>query len=1800
MSHFLKIVEEYVRGELSSALSASQTHQLRMVFQGPPSRVLEELYEALTADDGFVNLEVADRKVSLPVYLLDSAAPPTTHMKSSICGQEHLVRVRTSDCQAFLVLLPPSEQINLSLETAMFHVGPSRSANNLGLWRAHPLISRLIAEGVRRRCLPSQGKEALLLISHALEEAWEVDDKYRDKRTIWNLLRQINDSALADTPLHNQLASILGYASCESQEFGGSEHQGLSERIAKFIESKGIVAGIGELLEAAEPDLREPLQEFRSHLIRKCRTPDIFSARPLGSYSPIEGMEQVSSPGWWSTLSVEVWRRLLDKPEDGGPVDGPSITVDNILAPRTGNSPYVVQERPSFLIQNDTSALIRLEVSRAVGRKSFEQLATVEVSGASEQTWVDDEPPQHESNLRYRFEADGVRSVTIPVIALDSFIPGICVYSRTASQISQVKLNTKAIANDGKKVARYEWDAKLRGIGSHQLDMFVSRHIKLGAEMLGYQTSAEEGDIAPIPINQASDSHFVSILQVDEQCYFDFEGVNGGTARPYRFSVVTEDHVPAGVTSEFGRLVLENRRAKTNANVEPESNRLVDYVIWAIDEDTSHNPVLFGPDYLSCWRKPDWASSPVLTQFHLALDPRPLGPENTLPESLIAARAAVLKLLRPAPGQQGIPIELHRLGEKMQAREFSAAVEEYLEQYVSAMNSHYHATAWMDTIALLRREGNTNMLEATPYALLLSPLHPIRLAWQCRAQTVMKDALDRHEECPGASVLNSATFPDCLMLPCRNPTGTSSYKYYLAMENSSDYWSVLWDKDRITEVASVSESTIFGEELGLHVEGLTAGFSAQQVDQSIREVQRLVSAKPRLGVAIHSETTGASDCNEGIRQWASSNLGQGGGNNERDPWYEFGRKSLDISDFRDSVLHPEPSWLASLTKQNGASVQWYSASTATWEERNDLALIAHLGTASPSVDLQQLRSPIDRTGLSRHRLRKQVPGTSPAFIAESRIGRFFTNDASNALTHLLLSALEALESRCAETFDSYVFAPRQDVLRTALSTSSYCAVSSSSVDTACFFGAHGEFYLWDYDLPSYGQKAGRGCGYYLLARLSPTLQGAVQTAVLKLKTGADFSVARAEKLLMEVSARGMPTLKRLTAGGTTSFGEVGVLVAARILQRGSGQQFLLEGLIPAIEREEFVNLVVPADPFQGQYEDLRRSLRFGDSKRPDLIVISIALLSRSPVAVKITPIEVKARNKSMSSAERLEAVGQAKSFSSLLKKIQELAARSELWGVAWRDMVCAWVDYAFRVYGQLPSFQSVEGWSRVHGELLERLMLADIDIEVDGLGRLISIEATDSSTREDVDGDRFLETIVLSHLNAFEVIDDENCGLLASLGKQLGDWGLHPRELAPVEDEIFDGAEASEPTKVAVEGMSSGPDMSDSEETQEGQETAGPRGIKFVVGQVLNSLTNDTLSFYPGNTALNQLNVGIVGDLGTGKTQLIQALIYQLVRAKDDNRGKPPQILIFDYKKDYSKPEFVAATGARVVKPHKIPLNFFDLRDSERPQAAWLERFKFFFDILSKIYGNIGPVQRETIKTAVRKSYEGQIDASCYPTIIDVFEAYKRENDGKVDVPYGIMSDIVDGEYFEPDSGRVEPFSAFLDGVVVVDLASVGQDDRTKNMLVVVFLNMFYEHMLKIQKREFLGKNPQVRFVDTLLLVDEADNIMKYEFDVLRKVLLQGREFGVGVLLASQYLSHFRTANENYLEPLLTWFVHKVPNVTVKDLQSVGLSGVDQSYVDRIKNLAQHECLYKTLGVSGSFMRGTPFYELVCGSQTRH
>ena len=373
---------------------------------------------------------------------------------------------------------------------------------------------------------------------------------------------------------------------------------------------------------------------------------------------------------------------------------------------------------------------------------------------------------------------------------------------------------------------------------------------------------------------------------------------------------------------------------------------------------------------------------------------------------------------------------------------------------------------------------------------------------------------------------------------------------------------------------------------------------------------------------------------------------------------------------------------------------------------------------------------------------------------------------------------------------------------------------------------------------------------------------------------------------------------------------------------------------------------------------------------------------------------------------------------------------------------------------------------------------------------------------------------------------------------------------------------------------------------------ASQSGLILRIGDTVDGFQARVRHLNLGHTSLNQLNIGVVGDLGTGKTQLLQSLVFQIANGAAGNRGVTPNVLIFDYKKDYSSEEFVKATGARVIRPQHIPLNLFDLSNSAQSITPWLDRYRFFSDAIEKIYSGVGAVQREKLKNSIKSAYQGQGGAG-YPTIYEVYRNYQDSLKGGSDSITGILGDMVDMELFAHDPNSIMSSSEFLKGVVVIALNELGQDDRTKNMLVAILLNVFYEHMLKIQKRPFLGKDRNMRVVDSMLLVDEADNIMKYEFDVLRKLLLQGREFGVGVILASQYLSHFKTGATDYREPLLTWFLHKVPSLKPQELSALGLSEQSalQQMAERIKSLNIHEYMYKTNDVSGDFILGAPFYK---------
>jgi DNA phosphorothioation-dependent restriction protein DptH len=463
------------------------------------------------------------------------------------------------------------------------------------------------------------------------------------------------------------------------------------------------------------------------------------------------------------------------------------------------------------------------------------------------------------------------------------------------------------------------------------------------------------------------------------------------------------------------------------------------------------------------------------------------------------------------------------------------------------------------------------------------------------------------------------------------------------------------------------------------------------------------------------------------------------------------------------------------------------------------------------------------------------------------------------------------------------------------------------------------------------------------------------------------------------------------------------------------------------------------------------------------------------------------------------------------------------------------------------------------------------------------------------------DTLLISFDDSKDILLNANLEKFEKLSGKIGDWGLTVNQLISNKSQDSLVIDALPPTSVTYEASS------DNQNHNSESIPVLNRGIEFKVGVHEGALSELPYFFNPSNTNLNQLNIGIVGDLGTGKTQLIKALIYNISLNPDSNRGKSPKFLIMDTKRDYdgsgdkvSDKKFVSDINAKVVKPYNLPINLFDIRNSKDDNPAY-SKAVFFIDVLQKIFPKAAPIQESNMLRAVMNSFEklgyipnrdNYIDFIS-PTLKDIFEEYKSIAP-KPDSTYSIMDQLLAAKFFEEDREKTVDFRDFFNQTVVLSLGGIASNDRSLNMVMIIFMNMFREYMLGVRKLEFISMDDfQLRNIDSYLLIDEANLIMEYELTVLEDLLLKGREFGVGIILSSQYLSHFRKSNTNYIEPLLTWFVHKVPNITIKDIQALGLNNANDLLVAKIKSLECHYCLYKSLGADGVIIKGLPYYKYV-------
>lgn len=1837
-------IRDTVRSSVASLRGEKQ--ELRTVFHGPPISYLRAVYEILSAGGGIAARLPSGDEVIVPVLLQVEALPPGAVNPpvgmSGECDESHPLALRNSpDCPRFVTLVPPGRHSSLSFTSASNEFGLSAESNSgnatIDSWWSDRFVQALVGSVLRGvASSPESQQGGQKLIEHAIRSADEIDEHDVGRQRAWDVLARVMSISAPDREFGRQLSLACGVPPVDDGSIQADEQLECLAKIARTLADDGFRPGIEQLKQGVEDERdRSALDEFLTHLQRVCDLQSAFDRVPQFFYAPSQSKQLPSAPAWWEYLTVERWTEILQ--EDRQPTGSLAIKCTNSIVPRMPGLDAVVLDEACITVSSPEGAagvadlIVIRQVGGAAGRRDWH------LSLPDEPSVVDREIPPHRTAVRYSAEAMGYRKSSIKVISMRGWVPGVIPSCRTARKVwlpKKAKPNRAGVA--------FECSLELVGRGRHYIDLYVRPGLSVGGKAFGGDDVGLDETGAEPTVSAVSENAFGFEVDATAECYYDIHVIEGAQEQVLRIHLTCDDAVSEGCKTEFERLILLNRpdqrRGAPAVQIDRQA-RCADLQAWILDKSNaavSFAPIVLGPDYSRGWRSPRWtdARDTIYSIGQFIHDPRPDFEEMRPPARFLEAREAIFAKIRGPDGTD--LVEAAQLGNWLATdSEFASLIEEYVGGYLEWLRAEPEVAAWSDLLLVVSNEADGRTLQQEPDAVILSPLHPLRLGWQCLAQRTLY-AASRTAPCPAATILDPDGVPDVICLPLRTADGRVKYQPFFAVECSSDYWSILWNAARLDRLAARAEQGPFDQEFGISVGGVANGFSVSQVRRALDDVSTMLVAKPILNILVASSSGQSEACNEGLLAWCREKFGALDATGREST--HMGARLVHMFDDRRAAARPSDASISNVAEDSSNMVRWFGSVHEGLKP--DLGIIAQLETSSPSATTLDLGSPVGFGALIRHRVRKQLPAGAGAFLTETRSGSA-RPESGDVLADKIMKGVVQLEQLGGALY-GYTFAPSVHAIQHVLKErrAAFAAVSSTAVDPACFLGGWLEdAYLWDYDLPSYSQRAGDTNGYYLLSKVKDVDRDTLRAVLERLPGCSGLSSQAVDDIIFEVARRGIPTVRGLSAGDSGASGDLGLFLAARLLQDEFRTAPIgARSLLPVIQPDDAgytLNLIVPVDPFAGYLDDLRSATRGQQALRPDLIVASISV-EEPRISCRLTPVEVKYRSGVVMQAPQcMEALQQAKALAHLLSQIQKQGELPDhlIWRLATQHALISMVGFAFRVYSHQRSILDQSGdWASFHQKVMAAILSDEIDLQIDSRGRLIVFDASASSGARDFDGDGFKEAVVVGAADAGQLIAGDPRELYEAIRSRIGAWDFRAsvaaeiagdgtsRERGAAQPYVNIGGQAAmlEKTPLAVGPRSPASDVvskpSDASETpnvpEEGPayETGDTRddgpavedvespikrtGVDVLIGSTVDNFREIDRRVNLSDTNLNQLNIGVVGDLGTGKTQLLKSLIYQITAARACNEGIRPRFLIFDYKKDYSSPDFVEAVGARVVLPRHLPINLFDVSGIADSVAPWLDRFKFFTDVLDKIFSGIGPVQRQQLKNAVRQAYEDCGNSGRQPTIYDVHEKYKALLGNRSDAPLSIIDDLVDMEMFSPDPGSVNSLDEFLDGVVVISLAALGQDDRTKNMLVAIMLNIFYEHMLRIPKRPYVGTDPQLRVIDSFLLVDEADNIMRYEFDVLRKILLQGREFGVGVVLASQYLRHFKAGATDYREPLLTWFVHKVPNVTPQELNALGITSDVVELAERIRSLPMHHCMLKTLGVPGEIVRGVPFYKL--------
>jgi DNA polymerase III delta prime subunit/RNA binding exosome subunit len=253
----------------------------------------------------------------------------------------------------------------------------------------------------------------------------------------------------------------------------------------------------------------------------------------------------------------------------------------------------------------------------------------------------------------------------------------------------------------------------------------------------------------------------------------------------------------------------------------------------------------------------------------------------------------------------------------------------------------------------------------------------------------------------------------------------------------------------------------------------------------------------------------------------------------------------------------------------------------------------------------------------------------------------------------------------------------------------------------------------------------------------------------------------------------------------------------------------------------------------------------------------------------------------------------------------------------------------------------------------------------------------------------------------------------------------------------------------------------------------------------------------------------VCGTSGIGKTQTLIAIVKELEKEGISS-------VILDFK------------GGTFKLGHEIDVSNVTVNPLELDLGGGRDKNLLKNNSMSLAYAlkgifKLGEVQRGTLYEAFKKSYEtkgiSNKDQRTWTRPPPSFDDVKRILENMADDPRKKATDvskliskldqIFETEYFSGPTTL--PLSKMVSEVTTVSFDKMGGEEETKNTIAEVILRKLLAHMYGA------GKSDRPRF---FVVVDEGHRL-GYERSALRRLAREAREYGVGLIVASQFMKDF-------------------------------------------------------------------------------